>query len=119
MTRLKFDQGLLDRCLRINEAERQFGIIYPQLTWDMLAGLEPLLGRMLHNARNADGYRSGEQFCRESVWYRELKPQLVRIVGHCRPDYHPILATSSAYELAYHTLLQALPPCRNCRCCEG
>jgi len=117
MERLMFTKEVLDHCLQVAEAERQFAIIAPRISWGMLAGLEPKLADLLQDARAADSHRATESFCRESYWYLELKPVLVQIVGYCRPDYHPILGTSAAYELAYDTILKALPDCRNCSCC--
>jgi hypothetical protein len=47
-----------------------------------------------------------------------MKPLLINLVGFGRRDFHPILGTSAAYDIAYDTLLAAVPPCRNCSCCE-
>lgn len=115
MQRLINEAEIIEHCRRVEEVQRQYSIIAPKLSWEMLAGLEPKLANLLHDARNAESYASN-CFCRETVWYAELKPMLVEIVGHGRSDYHPILGTCAAYELAYDTILKALPDCRNCSC---
>lgn len=115
MTRLTITPEMDDHCRAVHEAERQFAIIAPRLSWEMLANLEFELAELLHDARCADSY-DAKRFCRETLWYSEVKPILVRIVGHERPDYHPILGTSAAYEIAYDTILEAMPACRNCSC---
>lgn len=99
---------------RVEEAERQFTIISPRLTWAMLLALEPRLRGLLREAQQADS-GCGNRFCGMEAW-RALKPRLVEIVGYCRSDFHPILGTCAAYELAYDRLLNAIPPCRGCSC---
>jgi hypothetical protein len=116
MKLLKFDQKMFDHVMSIHEAQRQYSIIAPHLSWEMLAGLEPRLADLLQYAQGSDTPAEEEGFCRESIWYEEIKPQLVEVVGYGRSDFHPILMTSAAYELAYHTILRALPDCRNCSC---
>jgi hypothetical protein len=111
-------ENVLKRGMNSDEAERQYAIIAPRLSWPMLAALEPALADLLHAARNADSHRSTDSFC--SIWFwhgGDLKQQMLQLVGHERPDFHPILGTSAAYDLAYDTLFAAIPPCRNCQNC--
>lgn len=42
------------------------------------------------------------------MWLEKYKPQLVQLVGQCRP-YKDDLATDEAYKVAYNTLFNALP----------
>ena len=105
--------AVFEHCRRVDEAGRQFAIIAPKLTWEKLMQLEPRLRDLWQEAQHADF--CGGRFCSQDAW-RAIKLRLVEIVGHCRSDFHPILGTSAAYELAYDRLLEAVPSCRGCAC---
>jgi hypothetical protein len=91
-----------------------------ELEWDIppefdaLAQEEPDLWRLFGNA-TAVAIEQEEQdtpFCANYLWYREFKPEVVRLVGYSRKG-HPTLGTSQAYATAYHTLWDLLPDCRH------
>jgi hypothetical protein len=106
--------AVFEHCQRVDEAERQFAIIAPKLTWEKLMQLEPRLRGLWQEAQHCDRF-CGDRFCGMEAW-PALKPRLVEIVGHCRSDFHPVLGTAAAYEIAYDRLLEAVPPCRGCSC---
>src|SRR5262245_8179854 len=89
--------------------------------WPYLVELEPKLGRLL---ARAEAVVPADRFhCSAEVWYgrgpwqgRGLKPQLVALVGWSRIDYHAVLSSCTAYEVASGTLWEALPPCGVCWC---
>lgn len=55
-----------------------------------------------------------EHFCANNVWYEHFKPRLFPLVGwECR---NPEIRTQEAWDLAYETIYEALPPCRDCLC---
>jgi hypothetical protein len=86
------------------------------LTWAELVRLEPRLAALLAEARAVrdDGR---DCFCADEHWGGQygLKAKLLELVGwHAR---NPALASSRAYDVAYHTVPNALPPCRGeCGC---
>jgi hypothetical protein len=104
-------------CWKADEAERQFEIIAPRLSWAKLAALEPRLDRLFHQVRRADADGRRDHFCSQYYWHHTIKPKMAELIGYSRPDFHLILGTEAAYDLAYDTLNAALPPCRNCPWC--
>src|SRR5215467_6291400 len=90
------------------------------LTWERLCELEP---RLLALHRRAKAIKDDERkpwFCANDVWYGRgsnegLKEELRNLVGWRRKG-HPILGSSEAYDVAYDTVYDVLPPCRNCGC---
>jgi hypothetical protein len=92
------------------------------LTWNDLVAAEPRLAVLLADARAVRDDRRRPSFCANAVWFGwhgdgGFKSQLRYLVGWgCRPD--PILGTQAAYDLAYRTIYNALPDCRNCLCAD-
>jgi len=112
--------SIFEYCCKADEAERQFEIFAPLLSWAMLAALEPKFAELFTAAPLADAGRRDEYFCGQHYWHNKLKPQMLPLVGPSRPDFHPVLGTSAAYDLAYDTLQGALPPCRQpCPWCDA
>lgn len=83
----------------------------------MLTALEPKLLELLNAAQKADADKSRDYFCGQWFWHGKLKPKMLTLVGPSRPNFHPILGTDAAQDLAYDTLEAAVAPCRNCQCC--
>lgn len=75
-------------------------------TFENLCAVEPGLARLLRRARMHEPTMG---FCANEIWYWDLKPQLVRLVGF-EAD-HPELSSSADYDLAYQTIYEALPDC--------
>lgn len=73
---------------------------------------------------NHDGHDDGdnhdetraESWCAEDYFLREVKPQLLVLVGWERAEDPPLLRTSEAYEAAYTALFE-LALRRSCACC--
>lgn len=84
-----------------------------RLLWRDLAREEPRLTQLRKQARQVAG--DNPHFCANGVWYREIKPQLIRLVGWGRKG-HSLLGTMAAYDLAYQTIYDELPDCRDCGC---
>jgi hypothetical protein len=85
------------------------------MTWDELVKLEPKLGVLLAEAQAVRD--DDPHFCANAIWYDFLKPRLVLLVGWCRPDRTKPLASEQAYDVAYDTIYEALPDCRDCAAC--
>jgi hypothetical protein len=92
-----------------------------RLTFRTLARLEPRLRELLAEARSHHNNR-GPVFCANAVWYGYpghrpgLKYHLSRLVGWTAERAGDV-RTSEAYDVAYHTIYQALPDCRGrCLC---
>lgn len=94
-----------------------------KVTWDELTSLEPRL-EVLYQAAKIAG--AGHIcFCAMQAWdgpdwqSPTFKERLTELVGWFRyslldtPEQQ-ILSTARAYEVAYNTVLQALPSCRKC-----
>ena len=52
-------------------------------------------------------------FCANEVWYRVWKPKVCRLVGWDRITGPDSLKSEEAYDVAYETLYDLLPPCRH------
>jgi hypothetical protein len=90
-------------------------------TFRALARREPRLRDLLAEAR-AHHQNLGPVFCANAVWYGYtgfqpgLKERLSCLVGWAA-ERGGDLRTSEAYDVAYHTIYQALPDCRGrCLC---
>jgi hypothetical protein len=103
----------------IGLAESTAALLEPKPpTWRQLVAAEPRLARLLREARAVDG--SADDFCANSVWYGydgplSLRERVSRLVGWDRKP-HPLLGTEDAYDVAYDTIYDALPDCRDCGC---
>ena len=93
----------------------------PPLTWEWVVRIEPRLARLLADIQQIRDDGQGEYFCRNEVWYGwgvrggGYKREMYALVGLWAAD--PLVATSHAYDVAYRTLYNALPPCRGpCGC---
>jgi hypothetical protein len=94
------------------------------LTWSHLTRLEPRLRKLLAEARAVRDDFTTAAFCGNAPWYgldgwrgRGFKRRLALLVGWLRPDGHPVLSGSAAYDVAYRTVYEALPDCRGaCGC---
>jgi hypothetical protein len=81
--------------------------------WSALIEIEPMLGELQQRARNVKD-EDGNHFCANAVWYSEFKPTLVNLAGFEAKDRR--LRSMRAYDLAYGTVYNELPACRNCAC---
>lgn len=87
------------------------------LTWHKLIKLEPRLLSLFQLAKAAYDDRSTDSYCANMIWYRSFKPIVCALVGWSADNPpHPSLITSAAYDIAYETIYDALPGCRNCGC---
>lgn len=79
------------------------------LTFADLAKLEPRLQALYTEAKN---YPRRDGYSPTTVWYEEFKPRMEGLVGFYIRQQDTILRTSVAYDIAYRTILWALPPGR-------
>jgi hypothetical protein len=86
------------------------------MTFDELCEREPALRRLYDAARAERRKRRGKHYCANAVWYVRLKPRLLWLVGWQRPDRDPVLGSADAYDVAYDTIYDALPDCKDCGC---
>lgn len=91
-----------------------------ELTFDELVRREPALAELLREVR-AVSSKDDRYYCANAVWYgygqyrrSGLKPRLLQLVGWCARKDDPILRSEKASDLAYHTICNALPDCRDC-----
>jgi hypothetical protein len=96
-----------------------------KVDWEQLCKLEPELRTLYRRAKAIKDDGKAGWFCANRVWYGNaiedgLKSTLLRLVGHsaAKKEKHPLLATSQAYDLAYETIYEVLPGCRNCSCAD-
>ena len=98
------------------------------ISWEELVALEPALQQLLDDIRRVKDDKRRPSFCTNHWWYGRptwldededdgFRGRLIDLVGYVamRPD-EPRLRTSDAYMIAYDTLYDALPGCRNCGC---
>ena len=91
------------------------------LTWQQLVTAEPRLGSLLLEIKAVRDDKTRPSFCANAHWYGYhgspgFKPRLYRLVGFGALSAPGHLRTMDAYDLAYETLFEALPNCRNCNC---
>jgi len=83
--------------------------------------LEPgLLGLYAEAAAIIDNGES-PSFCANAEFYgywgkRGFESRICQLVGWEAYTNHPLLLTSDAYDVAYETIYEALPDCRDCIC---
>lgn len=93
------------------------------ITWAKLVKLEPRLAGVLAEARAVKDDKSKPVFCANAAWYgyganrNGLREKVIRLVGwEAERKGIPELRTQAAYDVAYHHVYDALPPCRDCIC---
>ncbi len=74
--------------------------------------IEPQLQQLYDEMRQVDG--TDKHFCANDVWYRQFKPRLFFLVGYHAENRK--LSGERHYDIAYQTLYNLLPPCRECCC---
>jgi hypothetical protein len=82
------------------------------MTFKEITKMEPRLRQLYNEARQVNA--TDEYFCANDTWYRRFKPRLMRLVGWYAEN--PELRTCKAYDVAYDTIYDQLPGCRNCAC---
>lgn len=92
------------------------------MDWTEIAKAEPRLLDLYKEAAAIRDDKRKPSFCANAVWYgygghRGLKPRLIYLVGWARrPDESGSLGSADAYDVAYQTIYDQLPDCRNCSC---
>jgi hypothetical protein len=86
-------------------------------TFEEYAQVDERIGELLQQAQ-AVKRTEGERFCANSVWYgpERLRSKVVKLVGTGRKVGPPELQTSSAYDIVYRKVYDALPDCYHCNC---
>jgi hypothetical protein len=88
-----------------------------RLSWSQLTRLEPRLCLLHAEVSRVRDTRESRWFCANREWFSRFKAQMCRLVGWSRIGGGPdVLYTPEAYDLAYQTLYDLLPNCRNCGC---
>lgn len=82
-----------------------------QRVFMLMSDIEPDLWEMFEEAVNTP-----EHICANVIWYREMKPRLLKFVGDYATD--PLLKSHLAYDAAYRTLYDMLPNCGP-HCCQS
>ena len=86
------------------------------LTYEEMAQIEPQLQFMYEHAQRVTDDGTSEFFCGNAVWFQQFKPWMHAHVGWDRKQ-DDALATAEAYEVAYQTLYDLIPPCRGEHIC--
>jgi hypothetical protein len=83
-----------------------------------LAAEEPRLWELAAKAVMIWAAQRGKEgrYCANADWYTDFKPELCELVG-CSREGHPRLGTDHAYDVAYETIYELLPDCRDCVWC--
>ncbi len=84
------------------------------MTFEELCKLEPALRRLAQDARSERDSRKKPSYCANDVWYCDLKPRLVMLVGWSSRHPASVMHTDEAYDVAYDAIYHLLPNCRNC-----
>ena len=84
----------------------------PPPEFQRLVDEAPELGRLYTEAASLADPGDTRYFCANRVWYGRFRSQVVEQVGF--RAWNPKLRTTSAYDLGYQTIYNALPDCRNC-----
>src|SRR6266446_9501706 len=91
----------------------------PAITWEQLAAIQPRLLDFLREAQTIQDDHTQPSFCGNLAWSRSrIRGDLKHLVGlRLSEGADPRLRTQRSYDVAYHKLYDALPPCRNCGIC--
>jgi hypothetical protein len=95
---------------------------FGEIEWEDLVAHEPRLNDLLAAARAVP--RNGRRHCNHRAYVERVDGQpsfrdrLEKLVGWYCPHQDTFLASDYAWRVAQDVILQALPPCRNCGCCE-
>jgi hypothetical protein len=73
------------------------------LSFDLMCWIEPELNRLVNLAET---HKSLSETEREHYWYRDLKKQMMRIVGF--DSKKPALSSPKCYDIVYHKLIDIL-----------
>lgn len=84
-----------------------------QKIWREIVEKEPRMDSLLSKAK-AVRDEGGNSFCANTVWYRDFKPMLVKLIGF--DSKQESLRTMHHYDIGYEIIYDALPNCRNCNC---
>jgi len=91
------------------------------ITWEELVAHEPSLNDLLIEARSIkDDY--GSYFCKREAYvigwmkHSNFSSRIHRLVGFGSCHSNSFLQTAEAWNVVLDTILEALPPCRNCMC---
>ncbi len=89
-----------------------------KITWAELIVLEPRLVELEKRIKSVKKEERGNKFfCANWTWYNYFKGDVCSLVGwEIWRGANPKLATSEAYDVAYHHLYELFPPCRDCTC---
>jgi hypothetical protein len=97
--------------------------LFRTITFEMLCELDPRLVDLYNRAQAVRDDKPLSSFCANRVWYGRnnqgggLRGQLVKLVGYeASRDADARLRTPEAYDVAYYSIYDALPNCRNCGC---
>lgn len=86
----------------------------PAGAWKWMCSIEPELKRLMTELRAVEP--NEKRFCANAVWYAWNGPKrrLQDLVGWYARN--KALSSEECYDVAYHTLYDVLPCCRNCAC---
>jgi hypothetical protein len=94
-----------------------------RISWKQLIALEPRLLELYREAKATRDDKGKSSFCANHAWYGRrghegFKHRMCELIGYSRKD-DPVLGSKFAYDVAYHTIYNALPDCRNCICFDA
>lgn len=92
-----------------------------ETTWETLTKAEPRLIELYNAVAAVKDDGTEPAFCANDWWYGDngFKDRMSDLVGWGADEgnpQHALLETEEAYSLAYDTLYDLLPECRNCGC---
>lgn len=89
-----------------------------ELTWDMLVKEEPELKELLKRAKAINDNKAKDSFCANYIWYRKgFRESVYKLVGwEAKKGMADFMYTTTAFDIAYDKIYDALPDCRNCIC---
>jgi hypothetical protein len=81
------------------------------IKWDEIVKIEPRLESLRQEAAAWREKDLPDDFCANEVWYEAFKPRIVRLVGWEAKDER--LSGNTTYDVAYKTVLDAMPDCKH------
>lgn len=80
--------------------------------WAASVAHDPRISQLYERAARIRD-NGGPVFCATDIWYKELKPELQRLVSWNHRN--PLFRTAKFFDMAYNRIYCAMPPCRGVR----
>jgi len=105
----------LDEVKPIQVSAKEEEEVDSNITWKVLCQLEPKLFELWSEAKAVEDNHRRKSFCSLEYFSSHFADRLSDLLGPWHDHINPKLHSVKSIDLAKDTLIDALPPCRNCK----